>query len=117
MGFDLMNFKTEKIPATFSQLLEICSYQQELLKKYEEYVEQQITSKILEEDFDSDWHNPMGRATFKRITIPQSTFMLRCDPSTLKAWEWLKFQRPVFEPELYINAAFIEEGENNAKTN
>ena len=116
MGFDLMNFKTEKIPATFSQLLEICSYQQELLKKYEEYIEQQITSKILEEDCDRPW-DPMGRATFKRITIPQSTFMLRCDPSTLKAWEWLKFQRPVFEPELYINAAFIEEGENNAKTN
>ena len=112
-----MNFKAEKIPATFSQLLEICSYQQEILEKYAEYIEQQITGKILEETFDSDWHNPMGSACFKRITIPQSTFMLRCDPSTLKAWEWLKFQRPVFEPELYINAAFIEEGENNAKTN
>lgn len=117
MSFDLINFKQEEIPVTFSQLLELCSYQQEILQKYEEYIEQQIISKILEEDFDSDWHNPMGQGCFKRITIPQSTLMIKCDPSTLKAWEWLKFQRPAFEPEFYINAAFIEEGVNNVKTN
>ena len=112
-----MNFAAKNIPVTFSQLLEICNYQQAILDKYEEFIEQNIVNKILEEDFDSDWHNPMRRGCFKRITIPQSTFMLRCDPSTLKAWEWLKFQRPVFEPEVYIKAAFVEEGENNAKTN
>ena len=43
--------------------------------------------------------------------------MLQCDPSTLKAWKWLQYERPVFDPEYYIKAAFIEEGENNAKTN
>ena len=111
-----MDFKLEKIPATFSQLLEICSYQQELLTKYEEFIENQIVSKIKEEDFNGDRWRPDSWASFKRITIPETSFMLRCDPSTLKAWEWLKFQKPVFEPELYIKAAFIEEGENNAKT-
>ena len=111
-----MNYRPEQIPATFSQLLDVCNYQQELLKKYEEYIEQNIANKILEEDYDNPL-DPMGRANFKRITIPQSTFMLRCDPSTLKAWEWLKYQRPVFEPDYFIKAAFIEEGENNAKTN
>ena len=107
----LMNFNQEKIPATFSQLLEICSYQQELLTKYEEYIEQNITSKILEEDYDNPW-DPMGQANFKRITIPQSTFMLRCDPSTLKAWKLLQYERPVFEEDYFIKTAFIEEGEN-----
>ena len=112
-----MNFAAKNIPVTFSQLLEICNYQQAILDKYEEFIEQNIVNKILEEDFDGDTWNPMGRACFKRITITQSTFMLRCDPSTLKAWEWLKSQRPAFESELYINAAFIEEGESNVKAN
>lgn len=112
-----MNFNPEKIPVTFSQLLEICNYQQAILDKYTEFIEQNIVNKILEEDFDNDWHNPMGHASFKRITIPQSTFMLRCDPITLKNWKWLQYERPVFDTEHYIKAAFIEEGENNAKTN
>jgi hypothetical protein len=112
-----MNFKPEKIPVTFSQLLEICNHQQAILDKYKEFIEQNIVNHILEEDFDGDTWNPMGRASFKRITIPQSTFMLRCDPLTLKNWKWLQYERPVFDPEYYIKAAFIEEGENNAKTN
>ena len=112
-----MNFKPEKIPVTFSQLLEICNHQQAILDKYKEFIEQNIVNHILEEDFDGDTWNPMGRASFKRVTIPQSTFMLRCDPLTLKNWKWLQYERPVFDPEYYIKAAFIEEGENNAKTN
>ena len=111
-----MHYRPEQIPATFSQLLDVCNYQQELLKKYEEYIEQNIVSKILEEDIDDDRWNPNALGTFKRITIPQSTFMLRCDKTTLKTWEWLKYQRPAFEPDYFIKAAFIEEGENNAKT-
>ena len=110
-----MNYRPEEIPVTFSQLLEICNYQQAILDKYTEFIEQNIANKILEEDFDNDWHNPMGRASFKRITIPQSTFMLRCDPITLKNWKWLQYARPVLDTEQYIKAAFIEEGENNAK--
>jgi hypothetical protein len=112
-----MNFKPEKIPVTFSQLLEICNHQQAILDKYKEFIEQNIVNHILEEDFDGDTWNPMGRASFKRVTIPQSTFMLRCDPITLKNWKWLQYERPVFDPEYYVRAAFIEEGENNAKTN
>jgi hypothetical protein len=86
------------------------------MEKYKEFIEQNIVNKILEEDYDDSW-NPMGRASFKRITIPQSTFMLRCDPSTLKAWKWLQYERPVFDSEYYVRAAFIEEGENDAKAN
>jgi hypothetical protein len=111
-----MNFKPEKIPVTFSQLLEICNYQQHIMEKYKEFIEQNIVNKILEEDYDEPW-NPIGRASFKRITIPQSTFMLRCDPSTLKAWKWLQYERPVFDPDYFIKAAYIEEGETDAKTN
>ncbi len=110
-----MNFKPEKIPATFSQLLEICNYQQHIMEKYKEFIEQNIVNKILEVDYDEPW-DPMGRANFKRVTIPQSTFMLRCDPSTLKAWKWLQYERPVFDPEYFIKAAFVEEGEDDAKT-
>lgn len=111
-----MNFKPEKIPVTFSQLLEICNYQQHIMEKYKEFIEQNIVNKILETDFDDSW-TPIGRASFKRITIPQSTFMLQCDPSTLKAWKWLQYERPVFDRDSYIKAAFVEEGENNAKIN
>jgi hypothetical protein len=111
-----MNFKPEKIPVTFSQLLEICNYQQHIMEKYKEFIEQNIVNKILETDFDDSW-TPIGRASFKRITIPQSTFMLQCDPSTLKAWKWLQYERPVFDRDYYIKAAVVEEGENNAKTN
>ena len=111
-----MNFKPEKIPVTFSQLLQICNYHQHIMDKYKEFIEQNIVNNILETDFDDSW-TPIGRASFKRITIPQSTFMLQCDPSTLKAWKWLQYERPVFDPEYYIKVAFIEEGENNAKTN
>ena len=111
-----MNFKLEKIPVTFSQLLEICNYQQHIMEKYKEFIEQNIVNKILETDFDDSW-TPIGRASFKRITIPQSTFMLQCDPSTLKAWKWLQYERPVFDPDYYVRAAFVEEGENDAKAN
>lgn len=111
-----MNFNPKNIPATFSQLLEICRNQQEMLKKYKDFIEQNIVNKILEEDVGEPW-NPMGRACFKRITIPQSTFMLRCDRSTLTAWKWLQLETPVFEPDYFIKAAFVEEGEKNVETN
>ena len=42
-----MNFKPEKIPVTFSQLLEICNYQQHIMEKYKEFIEQNIVNKIL----------------------------------------------------------------------
>ncbi len=112
-----MNFKAKDIPVTFSQLLEICNYQQHILDKYKEFIEQNIANKILEEDFEGDRWRPDSWASFKRVTIPETTFMLRCDPITLKNWKWLQYERPVFDPEYYIRAAFIEEGENNAKTN
>ena len=52
-----MNFAAKNIPVTFSQLLEICNYQQAILDKYEEFIEQNIVNKILEEDFDGDTWN------------------------------------------------------------
>lgn len=112
-----MNFAAKNIPVTFSQLLDICNHQQEILNKYEEFIEQNIINKILKEDFDGTTWDRLGWGSFKRITIPQSTFMLRCDPSTLKAWKLLQYSRLVFEPDYFIKAAYIEEGENDAKTN
>ena len=112
-----MNFAAKYIPVTFSQLLDVCNHQQEMLEKYEEFIEKQIMSNILKEDFDGVTWDAYGWGSFKRVTIPQSTFMLRCDSSTLKAWKLLQYSRPVFDKDYFMNAAIIEEGENNAKAN
>jgi hypothetical protein len=92
-------------------LRELCKYQQGIIERYKEYIEKHIVAKILEED-STDISGPFSsQASFKRITIPQSTFMLRCEPYLLREWNVLKYETPLISPEYFMNIAYKEQEE------
>jgi len=76
-------------------LLSIVKYQQEIIDKYKEYIEEMIHKEIIESVRDIDVFDPTNRLSLKQISIPESTFAVRCDPWTLRKWEWLKMETPI----------------------
>lgn len=96
-------------------LYSVIQYQQEIIKKYQEYIENNIHSKISEynkEDFDA---RATERIHCKRITIPQVDLMFRCDASVIREYEIIKAEHPICS----IGAIkyYMEEIENNANSN
>ena len=78
-------------------LLSIVKYQQEIIDKYKEYIEEMIHKEIIESVRDIDIFDPTNRLSLKQISIPESTFIVRCDPLTLRKWEWLKMETPIMD--------------------
>jgi hypothetical protein len=97
------------------KFLELCKYQQEIIKQYEEYIEKHIHAKILEADIPS--HDLFGprEITYRRITIPETTLMIKCDPYILKEWNWLKAQTPLISPNYFLHVAYQEQQEQEAR--
>ena len=96
-------------------LYSVIQYQQEIIKKYQEYIENNIHSKISEyskEDFDV---RAMEHIHCKRITIPQTDIMMFCDPRVAREYEIIKAEHPICS----IDAIkyYMEEIENNANSN
>ncbi len=81
---------------TYRELLySIIQYQQEIIKRYEEYIEKNICaqiSKTEKEEFDMRSLRPLN---VKRITIPQADFMMLCDPRIAREWEFIKAEHPI----------------------
>lgn len=95
------------------KLLELCKYQQNIIKQYQEYIEKHIYTKILEEDCSHKIGFGLDEVVAKRITIPETTFMQLCEPWILKEWNWLKAQTPLISPDYFINIAYKEQKERN----
>ena len=101
------------------KLWELCKYQQGIIDKYKEYIENKIHQKIQEEiirqpDIDA------RQVTFcKHITIPETHMVARCDPWVHRNWEILQAEHPLITPEYFISLAYREqkEKEDNVKTN
>lgn len=100
------------------KFLELCKYQQDIIKQYEEYIEKHIHAKILEEDCSRKSTFDLVEVVAKRITIPETTFMMLCEPWVIKEWDWLKAQTPLISPDYFINIAYKEQEEKkNANSN
>ena len=88
-------------------LYTIIQHQQELIKRYEEYIEHNICAKISKrekEEFDIRSQRPIN---IKRITIPQADFMMMCDPIIAREYDIIKAEFPVFP--LHLIEQFVEE--------
>lgn len=96
-------------------LYSIIKYQQEVINRYEEYIEKNICSQIdktEKEEFDMRSMRPIN---VKRITIPKVDFMMLCDPSVAREWDFIKAEHPICS----IDAIkyYMEEIERNANSN
>jgi hypothetical protein len=100
------------------KFLELCKYQQEIIKQYEEYIEKHIVAKILETDIPESGLFGPKEVVYKRITIPESTIVMRCDPYVVREWDYLKAQTPLIDPNYFLHVAYKEREERqNAKAN
>lgn len=88
-------------------LYSIIQYQQEIIKRYEEYIENNIhqpIKKCVREDFDI---RAMERVYSQRITIPQTDIMMICDPRVVREFDVIKSEYPVFP--LHLIKQYVEE--------
>lgn len=101
---------------TYRELLySIIQYQQEIIKRYEEYIEKNIFAKISKaekEEFDIRSMRPIN---VKRITIPQTDFMMLCDPRVAREWDFIKAEHPVCSIDAIKH--YLEEIERNVNSN
>lgn len=88
-------------------LYTIIKYQQEIIKRYEEYIEKNIHQSIkkkTKEDFDVE---ALTRLEWQHITIPQVDLMMVCDSSVMREYDLIKAEFPLFP--LYLIQQYVEE--------
>ena len=91
-------------------LLSIVKYQQTVIDRYKEYIENMIHKEIIE-SIPDNFSFDTTPISIKRIQIPETTFAIRCDPLVLREWEWLRMDTPIMA---YDKIAFIaQEIKNN----
>ena len=93
------------------KFLELCKYQQEIIRQYETYIEKYIHAEIIKEDCSRKSPFDIEELVAKRITIPETTIMLLCEPWALEEWNWLKEQTPLISPDYFIAMAYREQEE------
>lgn len=76
-------------------LFSIIQYQQEIIKRYEEYIEQTIHSKISKEEKEKFDMRSMRKINIQRITIPKVDFMMMCEPVVAREWDYIKATHPI----------------------
>lgn len=102
----------DDIPGAF---LELCKYQQSIIKQYEEYIEKYLHQHIKEEDrMEYFYEGPLmtpKQCVFKEITLPETKIVLNCSPHVLHTWKWIKETNPLISPEYFIELAYREQEE------
>lgn len=81
-------------------LYTIINHQQELIERYEEYIENNIhrpIQKYSKEDFDRAANEYIR---LQRITIPQADIVMRCDYQVAREYDMIKAEFPIFPLEL-----------------
>ena len=88
-------------------LYTIIKHQQELIKRYEEYIETNICrpiEKYSKKDFDVAANEHI---CLQRITIPQADIIMKCDYRIAREFDIIKAEFPVFP--LHLIEQFVEE--------
>lgn len=102
------------IPGAF---IELCKYQQDIIKMYQEYIEKYLHQPIKEEEH-TEWFYEgsfmeQKQSVFKKITIPETKIIMNCSPACAFEWKWLKAQTPLISPDYFIEMAYKESEEKN----
>lgn len=101
-----VEFLKRELPLHF---LELCKYQQDIIERYEEYIEKFIAHQPVRSTL-SLFNDPMKleRVEVKRITIPETTLMVAMTPACRFEWEYLKSMTPRVSPDYFISMAYKE---------
>lgn len=100
----------DDIPGAF---IELCKYQQNIIKMYQEYIEKQLHQHIVEEDTRVNDPFTLTSSVYKKITIPETTLVMSCSPACAFEWKWLKETTPLISPDYFIAMAHKEREEKN----
>ena len=111
-----IEFLKRDLPMHF---LELCKYQQDIIERYEEYIEKFITHLPIKSTVsyfeDSAELKPV---VVKHITIPETRMIATCSPACRHEWEYLKTTSPRVSPDYFIEMAYKEYMEKkNVETN
>lgn len=104
---DVEFFKGE-LPSHF---LELCKYQQDIIDKYEEFIEK-LLHMTIEENVKVE-KDPFALQTFvvRHVTIPETRLIAKCSPACRCEWEYLKAYTPRVSPDYFIEMAYKEREE------
>ena len=111
-----IDFLKRELPLHF---LELCKYQQYIIKQYEEYIEKFITHDPVKSTISpfKDSIEPVSLEV-KHITIPETRLAVLMTPACRFEWEYLKSMTPRVSPDYFISMAYKEYMEKkNAETN
>lgn len=75
-------------------LIELCKYQEYIINTYKTYIEENIHKPIKEDIIPKSHEFIDGWGHYKKITIPESTFIISCSEDILADWEMLKHELP-----------------------
>ena len=98
------------IPGAF---IELCKYQQEIIKMYQEYIEKQLHQHIVEKETRIADPRTLTSVVYKEITIPEAKLIMNCSPACAFEWKWLKETTPLISPDYFIEMAYREREERN----
>ena len=98
----------DDIPGAF---LELCKYQQNIIKQYEEYIEKYLHQHIKEKDTLVYDQLTLCESVYKEITLPETKIVLNCSPYVLHTWKCIKETNPLISPEYFIELAYREREE------
>ena len=98
------------IPGAF---IELCKYQQEIIKMYQEYIEKQLHQHIVEKETRVNDPFTLTSVVYKEITIPEAKLIMNCSPACSFEWKWLKETTPLISPDYFIEMAYKEREEKN----
>lgn len=110
-----VEFLKRDLPLHF---LELCKYQQDIIERYEEFIEQFLKVTLTEKvDFHQD-PLTLQEVVFREVTIPQTRMIAHCSPACRFEWEYLKSTSPRVSPDYFIEMTYKEYMEKkNADSN
>ena len=109
-----VEFLKRDLPLHF---LELCKYQQDIIKRYKEYIESYIHQPIKEDTASS--FDPFDCRTLvvRHFTIPEAHLVANCSAACASEWDYLKTTTPLVSPDYFIEMAYKEYEEKKNAAN
>lgn len=98
-------------------LIQLCKYQQSIIDRYKEFIEDNISSKITETDTLQNDPLSLSTSCFREYVIPQTRILLNFTPDILYLWRSLEDETQTVSPEYFLQMAIKEKNEKEAEQN
>lgn len=86
-----------------ADLVDLCLYQQDIIKQYEQYIEKFIHQPIQKTiDKHRSHLNFNEQIMIKQITLPEIKIAVKCSPRELRTWELIKYETPRVPVDYFI---------------